>query len=241
MRRAFPFAIAALLMPNHPHLVTASEDPEADRCRLARLLGQLGRRFGVRGQVSEVPDPDPIREGIVLARQVRYVALNPCRSRLVRCPLAWRWSTHRDVVGASVDPWVTAPRLAAALGRPLRDFPQRFHGYVSGDPDARVEGTAFPIAAPSTMLARDPLETIADAACAALRVPTTEIRRHGDARALFVALALDQGWRSTVQLANVCACSPHTIRRRAKDVDDAALLAARLCLGDARLRGAAKE
>ena len=114
MRLAFPETIAAILMPDHPHLLMPSADAEADRRRLARLLGQLARRLGVRGQASIAPPPELIRPGIVLARQVRYIALNPCRKRLRRCPLAWRWSTHRDVIGATVEPWVTDRRLPLA-------------------------------------------------------------------------------------------------------------------------------
>jgi hypothetical protein len=42
-----------------------------------------------------------------LARQVRYIVLNPCRDRIVGDPLSWMWSTQRDVMGATVQPWVT--------------------------------------------------------------------------------------------------------------------------------------
>jgi REP element-mobilizing transposase RayT len=236
LREAFPSAIAAVLMPDHPHLITPSDDPNGARCRLARLLGQAGRRFGVAGQASLVPEAKPIRGRHVLARQVRYVALNPCRKRLARCPLAWRWSTHRDIVGASVDPWVTAERLARALDRPCTGFVAQHHAYVSGDPDARVEGTPLPLAATPTKMANLDLQTIAAAACAALRLPVTAIRAHGRARALFVGLAIEQGWRSTALLADVCGCGVRTIERRVAEIPVDPLAAARLCLGDARLR-----
>jgi hypothetical protein len=235
LRTAFLRAIAVTLMPDHPHIVTPSDDPEVDRERLARLLGQLGRSFGVRGRISETPAPAPIRDRDVLARQVRYVALNPCRARLVRCPLAWQWSTHRDVVGACVDPWVAAQRLAVALGQPQRDFVARHHAYVSGDPHARIEGTSLPSPARPSALPKFTLREIAEAVAAATRQPLREIRRRSRSRALFVALAHDQGWRNLQQLATACACGRHAIQRAV--VDPEALAAARLCLGDARLRG----
>jgi len=236
MRQAFPDAIAALLMPDHPHLIVATREPEQVRQRLARLLGQLGRAFGVEGQSSRVPDPAPIRERLVLARQVRYVALNPCRERLVTCPLAWLWSTHRDVVGASVDPWVTAERLAAALESSPRGFASRHHAYVSGDPHAHVGGTPLPIPAQASRVPTVPLRTIAEAVAAATRQPVLAMRTRGPVRALFVALAIDQGWDLTRRLAEVCGCCRRTITNLARDVDPAVLHAARLCLGDARLQ-----
>lgn len=236
LRDAFALAIAVALMPNHVHVLLASGDPGADRRRLARLLGHFGRTFDVRGRASEVADPSVIRGGRVLARQVRYIMLNPCRDGLASCPLAWRWSTHRDLVGAAVDPWVTPARLAAVFERDPTHFVARFHRYVSADPSTRVDGTALPIPAPSRPLPDVDVATIAAAATAALRLPVDAIRSDREARALFVALAFDQGWTSLDRLAALCECSPRTIRRDGNDIDPLALAAAQLCLGDARLR-----
>lgn len=237
LRAAFPHAIASLLMPNHPHVLPSAEELAPARARLARLLGQLARQFGVR-HAADVAEGVIIREGIVLARQVRYIVLNPCREGLVRCPLAWMWSSHRDVIGASVDPWITADRLADALGRRRDGFAGWYHGYVSGDPSAAIGGTPLPSAAASTCAAMVGLGEIAAACAAALRVPVAAIREHGRARALFAALARDQGWTDTRLLASLCDCSPLTIRRVRARVDAPALAAARLCLGDPRLRDA---
>lgn len=236
LRAAFPDVLAATLMPDHPHLVLAAEDPNAARQRLARLLGHFGRRFGIWGRVSQVPPPAPIRGGDVLARQIRYVALNPCRARLVSCPLAWTWSTHRDVLGATVDPWVTADRLARALGMHSRAFATRHHAYVSGDPRARINGTPLPQIAPTTTMPTAALHTIAQAAAAATRTEPDAIRSRGPARALFVALAFDQGWNQIARLADLCDCCSRTITNLRHAADPVALRAARVCLGDARLR-----
>jgi hypothetical protein len=236
MRNAFPLAIAVMLMPDHPHLVVPSDDPEASRQRLARLLGQWGRRFGVRGQLGHVPAPQPIRGGQVLARQVRYVALNPCRRGLTRCPLAWPWSTHRDVVGAIVDPWVSARRMIGALATSEHDFVARHHAYVSGDPHASVAGTRMPVPAAPTTVARFPLDSIARAVLAATRSPAHALTLRGPTRSLFIALAVEQGWAHAADLARISGCSSQTVRRLAHDVDPVGLAAVRLCLGDARLR-----
>ncbi|HWB79339.1 MAG TPA: hypothetical protein VG755_30465 [Nannocystaceae bacterium] len=237
MQAAFPTSIASLLMPDHPHLLPQAEEPQLAQQKLARLLGQLARRFEIR-HAADVANPDVIRPGIVLARQVRYIALNPCRDGLVRCPLAWTWSTHRDVVGATVDPWVTAERLAAALGAPARDFAKRHHAYVSADPSTAVAGTALPVGVESTRAPMVGLGEIAAASASALRVPLATLRGHGDGRALFAALAHDQGWHDTGLIAKLCDCVPSTIRRMRQHVDTRALAAARLCLADLRLRSA---
>lgn len=236
LRAAFPDAIAVTLMPDHPHIVLASDDPIAAAHRLARLFGHFGRRFGVWGRVAKMAPPEAIRGGEVLARQIRYVALNPCRANHVRCPLAWTWSTHRDVVGATVDPWVTADRLAHALGMHPRAFAARHHKYVSGDPKAHVEGTPFPRIAGATTMPTAGLQTIAEAAAAATRSSVDAIRTRGPTRALFVALAFDQGWGRVGRLAELCDCCPRTITNLRDASDPLALHAGRMCLGDARLR-----
>lgn len=239
LRVVFAEAIAAVLMPDHLHLVIATIDARREAQRLARLLGHFGRRFGVQGQVSRVADPQRLADRQKLERQVRYAALNPCRKRLIECPLAWKWSTHRDVIGAIAKPWVDADRLARVLARPRDDFAARHHAYVSGDPHVDVRGTAFPSAAASCTVPSVPLTTIVAAATSALCVPTDAVRSRGPARTLFVALAHDQGWRDARLLAEACDCGPHAIRR-AEPVDARSLAAARLCLGDERLRRPAR-
>lgn len=236
LREAFPEIAACSLMPQHPHLLPKTSDPVAAAQRLARLLGQFGRVFGMRGRMSIVADPKHLANRDALARDVRYVVLNPCRAKLVDCPLAWPWSTHRDVVGAIVDPWIRAADLARALGSTANGFAQRHHRYVSSDPSVSVVGTALPRAVASSAEPQLPLEWIAAAALAATRRPAEALRRRGDARALFVALAYDQGWRATAPLAKTCGCCPHTIRNLAREVDPRMLAVARLCLADERLR-----
>jgi hypothetical protein len=234
LREAFPDAVAVTLMPDHPHLVVP-DAPLVDQ-RLARLLGHFGRTFRVRGRAAAVASPEPIRSRAALARHVRYVALNPCRANLVRCPLAWPWSTHRDVVGACADPWVTAERLARVLGVSRRSFEARHHAYVSADPHADVAGTPMPHAAKHVDVAALPLQFLIDAVAAATRSSPHAITRKGLPRALFVALAIDQGWRQPALLSRVARCSPRTIHRLAQGIDADVLDAARLCAASSRLR-----
>jgi hypothetical protein len=232
LRAAFPAALACCLMPDHPHLLTLARELDEARRALNRVLGALARKLGVR-HIGEASPPSLVPNRQKLARDLRYVALNPPRAALVQDPLAWVFSTHRDIVGATVDPWVDARRIARALGRPLAGFVAAYHHYVSADPSVDVAGTALPRPAAPTDIARFPLARIARAAAAATRTRPEQIRDVGLMRELFVHLAREQGWRDLETLARACACSTRTIRRiEARPVD---LDAARLCLGDGRL------
>jgi hypothetical protein len=234
LREAFPEALGTTLMGDHPHVLSPLDSPEEGRARLNRLLGQLARRFGLR-HVGAAPLPKRIEDRGKLLLDCRYLALNPSRKNLVGDPLQWWFSTHRDVMGAIADPWVTAGRLAAALRRRRSGFESWYHGYVSADPSVDVAGTAPPAPATPTVLSTVPLATIARAAAAAHRAHPSAHQDKGPVRDHFVALAWEQGWRNLDQLAAVCHCRPRAIRRTIARTDPAALAPARLCLGDRRL------
>lgn len=125
-------------MPNHPHVLTPGDADDA-RCRLASVLGGLRRSHnpGARIEWQPVSVVGYFDDPVKVARQSRYLHLNPSRAGLVKDPLEWEWSTHRDVLGATTDPWIDAPGLASALERPRDGFERWFHRYVSGDPSVR--------------------------------------------------------------------------------------------------------
>ncbi len=242
LRKAFPNAIAAMLMPNHPHLVVPAA-PDA-RVRLVTALGTFSRRFGSRGMWEPVPEPEALSSSDKLRRTVRYAALNPCRPwryhgkklRLVADPLEWPWSTYRDVVGGVTDPWVDAARLARAFGDEVEGFRERFHRYVSSDPAVRVEGTPLPRPAPPADLPSHPLRDVEHAVLAATRAPPGAHKSRGSARALFVGLAYRQGWRFPTRLGAQCGITREAAGRLAARCPQRYLDAGALCLGDARLR-----
>jgi hypothetical protein len=126
--------------------------------------------------------------------------------------------------------------MARVLDSPLHGFVARHHAYVSGDPDVSLVGTPLPQPAVPTSISSVALRKIAEAVAAATRTPFAAPRQRGLPRALFVALAYEQGWDHVARLAQVCACSTRTTRNLAASVDEVALRSARLCLGDARLR-----
>ncbi len=237
IQNAFPSACSAVLMPDHLHILTFTENPRADRLTLARLIGRLTHlKAWEPGSWAPTPPPTLIPDRFHLQRQVRYVALNPCRKGLCRDPLEWTWSTHQDVCGAVADPWVSADRLASALGHSPTHFAERHHAYVSSDPSVRSSGTPFPRAAPLREIPSVPLETIARAAALATRSPVERIRSRSFARRLFVAAAHRQGWKDRGLIARCTSVRADSVRESALDaIPGPALHAVLLRLGDSRL------
>jgi hypothetical protein len=162
------------------------------------------------------------------------VWLNPTRDGLVDDPLAWLWSSYRDVIGAVVDPWITSTRLARALDQPARGFNERLHAYVSSDPSVAVKGTTFPVEASPSRFPRVSLARIQAAACVAHRAPREDTGRRTAARTSFLDLARACGFRDHGAIIDAATVSSDTIRRRAR-ADADAPAAAWLCLGDTRL------
>lgn len=174
LRIAFPDARAICLMPNHPHVLTDRADA---RSRMLGVMSGYARWRGAwRGQDARCWQPLPRVETLPddkhLRRMVRYVHLNPCRGELVRDPLTWPFSTHRDQAG---------------LGDPdlCVDDPERQHAYVSGDPSVAVEGTELP----RLVSGFAPLPTIAIAVGAVLRIPPERVRAERKARRLLARAA----------------------------------------------------
>lgn len=235
LRAAFPDALSATLMPDHAHVIAPAESARDARTRLAAALSGLKRsRVGAHMEWQPTTPPPEIPDQKHLMRQIRYVALNPTRSRYVSDPLAWLWSTHRDVCGAVVDPWVTPDRLARALGEPTTGFARSFHAYVSSDPSVAVAGTAFPIAARPSNAPWTGLGQMLAATCAAHRVLPTSIRFRGEPRTTFLDMARMSGCIDRRALRAVTGASRVTLWRHAMRTA-AVHEAAWLCLGDARL------
>jgi REP element-mobilizing transposase RayT len=230
LRRQFPDCVAAVLMPDHVHLLVEAADRDEARRRLAQCLAAFARQAGLGRTWQPVPQPAPIRDSKHLARQIRYVHLNPCRAGLADDPLCWLWSTHRGAVGLELDPWVSPARLAALLRRREADLPQWLHSYVSGDPSVHVEGTPLPIAAAPQAV---PLVSLADIASAASSaVPCGAPRRHQ----LLVQLALHQGWRDADLIARAAGISVEQVRRLKRRLAPGLLRLGALHLADPRLR-----
>jgi hypothetical protein len=238
---AFPKVLGVTLMPDHLHLIALLAGRA--RRRLATLLGAFSRRFDLGEVWRPVPEPSLCTTTDKLQRALRYVALNPVRPwrhgnriiKLVSDPLMWPWSTLRDVVGATVQPWVDADQLASQLGWVAGGFRRRFHRYVSSDPHVDVKGTPFPSAAAPSALPSRCFADLQRAALASTRLPVEALRQQTPARSLLVALAYRQGWGLPARLADLCGIHPRSVARLARRCPEPWLDAASLCLGDERL------
>ena len=240
LRSAFPNVLAAILMPNHLHVVTWVVSPAVAHTTLVRVVGAFVRRVRLpRSTWERVPPPRAV-DGGKEASTLRYVALNPTAKKLARDPLEWYWSTHLDVVGAVADPWVSFDAIRLHLPSRLRDV-ARLHDYVSGDHAIDVAGTRPPTAARDTSVATRTLDDILVAATAATRSAAGDHRRRGPTREAFVWLAATQGWRDVPRLAEICGLTRSAIFRILQGPRPRSLDAARLFLGDDRLLTAVRR
>ena len=129
LRATFPVVLAAMLMPEHLHLVVARAKDTI--WRLGVALRSVSRHLELATVWEPIPAAREIADRQHLLRTVRYVNLNPCRRRLADDPLEWEWSTHRDLLGLTAKPWVTSERLSSEV-RIWQgpSFQAKFHEYV---------------------------------------------------------------------------------------------------------------
>ncbi len=235
LRRAFPRCLAAALRSDHTHLVRHDDEPEraAWRFRQAVLWSTPAR---LRSLWRFPTVPVLVRDRNHLYKTVRYVLRNPLAEAGVTDPVQWRWSTMRDVVGASVDPWCPAEFLARAMGRSPGPFARWCHPWAAAGADGDPAEVRPLVAAPPRAVPAVGLGAILAAAMEATRCSPRDLLRKRLPRWLFVALARHQGWRDPAALAGVIGVRPGSVRRIGRGLPPAAVGAAALCLGDDRLR-----
>src|SRR6185436_13851584 len=157
------------------------------------------------------------------------VRLGTDQVTLVNDPLLWEWSTHRDAMGAVVDPWVTAAHIAEQTGADVLDPLDWLHRYTSSDPSVSVTGTPLPRPAST-----DTLDRVVLASAAAHRELPDAVRRRGKVRTTFLGAAHRLGV-SADDAAAVAAMNPAAALRRMRKVESRLVEPALLCLGDERL------
>jgi len=237
LRRTFPLALLVVLMPTHVHLILEALIADELRREAARALARAVRGLG-KHTWEPLPPPELLRDRGQLRKNLRYVALNPCRWGLVGDPLGWLWSTYRDLFGASSDAWIDVGRLAGVLGEAPVGFPERWHRYVSSDRSVAEEGTPPPIP-PDELVGLGPvhgLQDMLDACARALRRPPSSILADPTSRRTFLGLARHRGWNDTEALARFTGLSRRTIERGVVWTADTDLDAALACLAEPRFR-----
>ena len=148
LRKRFPKVLACVLMPDHVHLIietSETSNPAKVKWDFSVELRAWTQRFHPGKSIwAAVPEPEFIADRLKLQRQIRYVHLNPCREGLVKDPLLWEWSTHRDVTGCVIDPWSnlqTLMKCFSVSSASKERLGEVMHRYISGDPSAAVAGT----------------------------------------------------------------------------------------------------
>jgi len=236
LRTLAPDAYACILMPHHLHLLAETDSPEHLRAQLGDSLLWFQQRFGPQAprpsvepvRAMDIPTPETLRV------QLRHVLRNPVRAGLVADPLAWEWSTMRDLVGAVVDPWVTPAKLGEGLRRWPRRLPQDLHRYVSADLRA-PSGTPFPRAAPAQTRPISAVASLWRATTLATRGASDGPEAHDRSRRILLGLAGHQGWRDAQVLARASGSSTRSARRIAALPEPGLIEPALLVLGDRRL------
>ena len=218
---AVPDPVALCLMPDHVHLLHARDV----HARLGRALSAFARwrnhQRGVKGAVWERQSaPEPVLGEKKLRRSERYIHLNPCRAWLVKDPLAWAWSTHRDRVG-----------LAVPCVRPPVPDTHAFHAYISADPTVHVQGTQLPVA--QDLL---PLEPVIAAVSEVTRSPWSALFRRGPQRQLLLSSLLSLTAARPAEIALECRVSRKTVYRASTAWGPALRIVARVA-GDPRFPG----
>jgi putative transposase len=107
------------LMENHYHLVVETPEPNLGRGMrdfLSRFVQTANRRHGIDGHMFK----ERFRSVLVendrqFACLLRYVALNPVQAGLCSDPLAWRWSSHAEMIAGRGSTLVAADRVEGLL------------------------------------------------------------------------------------------------------------------------------
>ncbi|HTL13314.1 MAG TPA: hypothetical protein VL588_12550 [Bdellovibrionota bacterium] len=237
LRKTFPESAACALMPNHLHLITRGNPNSLPR-KLAALLIPVKKGLGVVDLWDPVPQPIGIPDRHHLLRQIRYVHLNPCRAKLARDPLEWEWSTHRDWVGAVLDPWPDIAYWSKALGWSAIGVGDRLHRYTSADSAVQVVGTAPPQRAKTEgrSSADWGLSQIGEVVSIAARAPRSPQLLKGAHRSLCIRAARLLTRYSDAELARWAKVNRSSLSRLTQGLSEHEASVLRLILSDQRLR-----
>lgn len=205
LARVFPELVAACLMPDHLHLILPHEDPQNRLHTVLQAYTQhRNRARGLSGPLWQPrPPPVAVPNASHLGRTIRYVHLNPCRAGLVRDPLAWPFSTHRDRAGFAARPVV-----------PVDRDPARFHRFVSADDTCDPQGTPLPTRSFGALTLHD----VVAAAASVWRTPDFAVTHRGEPRTTCVKVAWHLGVRDRDELAATTGLSRAALYAQVRSV-----------------------
>jgi REP element-mobilizing transposase RayT len=236
LRAAFPRSWACALMPDHVHLLARADAPAQEIKRhFAEALGKASQ-VQRRRIWAPIPEPGAIPDHRHFARTLRYILLNPCRERLAADPLQWEWSTHRDMLGTVLDPWVTANEVAKVLRSGPKEAPREIHRYVSSDPTVSLIGTPFPRAPGPEDRFVVSLRTLTDCIAQMTRAEQSRVFVRGTARVHALQIAWSLRCFDAAEILDYFEVSRATAARaKAIELPTKSIAMAKLILADSRL------
>jgi hypothetical protein len=211
LRAEFPRVLAAMLMPEHLHVVIP--DAKDAIWRLGVALRSVTRRLQRPSLWEPIPEVRRIADPQHLRRTVRYVLLNPCRRKLVSDPLQWEWSTHRDLLGLVQNPWVKADTLQEALGYESPSFVENFHRYVCREDCVSPSAQKMPRAQKQGWIELGSLTDLEEAYAIYRKIPKQHCKQRGPARTELLQLALHLSQASREAIAKWAGISPRILHR----------------------------
>lgn len=194
-----PGLVGLVLLPSQLHLVHPLPDTAGLEQAMRSYAQWRNARRGERGPVW-LPHLPPKRLSSSPWLALRDLHLLPCRAGLVRCPLAWPLSTHRECLGL----------VAPAVRKPVPD-PVALHEWTSSDPSCRADGTALP--RPGPVPPRVSLDLLLAAVSEYLRRPLPLLYRRGPARTLAIAAARSLTTWPAADIADRLGVHPSTVCR----------------------------
>jgi REP element-mobilizing transposase RayT len=223
--------IAFCLMSTHFHLVLEVPDERTAERVVRRIARRLDATADERGVARlDVPHMQVLADDHAVLRYVAYTHANPVKAGMVSDPLAWAFSSHRDVYGLRHAAWFS---------------PAAIHARLSGPEDAswlhrKAEGRIAPPVLVEPTPREWPIEGLAFiertvASVYGLSEEEMDAPRQGaQARACLATVARIEGWRPP-EIADFIGWTDRHARRFAVD-DTPAVRAALAILRDPRLR-----
>lgn len=223
--------IAFCLMSTHLHLVLEVENERHARAIVRRICNALDRTADER-HVARTDEPhlQVLGDDYAVLRYTAYAHGNPVAAHMVADPLAWFFSSHRDVYGLRTTTWFSPERLVARMNEKLDGA--WLHRRAGG-------GLTVPVLAAPVQRAVpvEPLDVIARTVASVHGAPAIHATRR--TRRCFAAVARFEGW-GTGPIAAHMNRSDRQVRRLLA-LDAPSVRAVLVCLQDFRLRPTGSE
>ena len=229
---ACPELIAFCLMGTHAHLVVEVETLALAHESIRRMSNALDATAEKRGVAHlAMPHMQTLEDDHAVLRYVAYAHNNPVKARMVEDPLAWPFSSHRDVFGLRCADWFSPAGILSRLDQKLDG--RWLHRKAEGRPPVPV------LDAP--VLQKHPVEDMAimaRAVASVFGISEDELADRTDrafeARSCLVSVARWHGWHAA-SIARFLEKSPRQVQRLGRD-DTPSVRAALATLRDPRLR-----